>query len=100
MVYLSKIIILLKYSNEDLIVKLMHINPRIVNTRYLFGFHDENSNNKFVEGVISKIIKSYQDEVLENPEKDFSYVVTLDNLIDSSWTEVVESVLVTILNYS
>lgn len=42
----------------------MHINPRIVETKYLFGFTDEGTN-KFVEGVMSKIVKAYFEEVEE-----------------------------------
>lgn len=71
----------------------MHINPRIVETKYLFGFTDSTSK-KFVEGVMSKIVKSYYEESEElNNNEELQYIITLDSLIDPHWTEVVESVI-------
>lgn len=48
---------LMKEINPTITTKLMHINPRIVETKYLFGFTDDHTK-KFVEGVMSKIVKS------------------------------------------
>jgi hypothetical protein len=60
---------LIKEINPNVNCNLMHINPRIVETKYLFGFTDSNSK-KFVEGVMSKIVKSYyqESEELNNNE--------------------------------
>lgn len=54
----------MKEINPTVNTKLMHINPRIVETKYLFGFTDDGTN-KFVEGVMSKIVKAYFEEVEE-----------------------------------